>query len=32
MISNYLEKIISEVKINLKMNEKDVRNHLKLGK
>lgn len=33
MISNYLEKTISEVvKINLKMNEEDIRNHLKLDK
>lgn len=33
MLSNYLEKIINEVvKITLKRNAKNVRNHLKLGK
>ena len=33
MLSNYLEKIINQVvKISLKINEDDVRNHLKLGK
>ena len=32
MLSNYLEKTINEVvKISLKINEDDVRNHLKLG-